>query len=217
MWFPFKFKKEKECTSRPSFGHAGYGFNNSVFTLVCIAHAHLFNLHPCWPSEISATLNSAALPWALQHLLVGKLPAAPPVPWKLMLWIMRVSRYLQVPWQMRALDFFSGLFMRWNSLQCFHYESSPSAVLQLECVHAVHPVHRSNHFCLPRTSITVMFRANKPFYRVPPLSGEGAFVMWQQRRGLSHLFLLCERPRAIMRPGREVWTRVIYALIGLRV
>lgn len=61
-----------------------------------------------------AALNSAALPWALQHLLVGKLPAVSSVPWKLMRWIMRFSRYLQVPWQIRVLDFFFPWACLWG-------------------------------------------------------------------------------------------------------
>lgn len=106
-----KFFKKNEQVGL-LFGQVGHGFNNGAFTLVCIAHTHLFSLYLCWPSEISATLYSTALPWALQHLLVGKLPAASPVPWKLMLWIMRFSRYLQVPWQIRVLDFYFYFIFR---------------------------------------------------------------------------------------------------------
>lgn len=180
---PIKVSFFKKLTGRPPFGLVGYGFNNAVFTLVCFAHVRLFNLHPRWPSEISATLNSAALPWALQHLLVGKLPAASPVPWKLMLWIMRFSRYLQVPWQIRPLDIFFLFFQAclWGGFLCSVSIMNLPPFAVLECVHSVHPVHRSNHFCLPRASIAVMFRANKPFYRVTALFlllfifGEGFF------------------------------------------
>lgn len=112
-----------------------------------------------------AALNSAALPWALQHLLVGKLPAVFSVPWKLMLWIMRFGRYLQVPWQIRVLDFLFFIF-----LPELVYEADFSAVFPLwilpTAVFVAGACARSspNHLCL-LASITVVFRANKQFYR----------------------------------------------------